>query len=109
MSNRIHSRKINRIEYSVGIFNGQSASEIHSILTDFSNDVYVSEDENRMEMPKKDFQEGIDNFRSMGEEEFKEAYPVLASEYTKDQVADNLQYLLDVADPEQLEITLDWF
>lgn len=108
MGYRLHVRKINRVEYSDGVFNNMNDS-IEPVLNDFPGDRWVSDDESRMEMDKEDFQEGIDLLKAMSDKDFEKKYPGVAREMTRQACVDAMQSLLDEADPQGSVIALDWY
>lgn len=111
MGYRLHARKINRVEYGdVAAFNGSCMDDIRRMVFDFSEDIWESEDESELEMPKADFKAGIEAVRKMSDEDFAEEYQALVKEgYSKSTVVALLSGLLAEADPDNDEIYLDWF
>ena len=108
MGYRLHVRKINHVEYADGVFNNMGDSII-PMLYDFPGDHWVSDDEERMEINKDDFREGIAALKKMTEKEFKEKYPRVVMEMTKEKCISTLTSLLEEADPDQDVVSLDWF
>ena len=111
MSDRLHARKVNKIEYGdIAAFNDTCKDTIRNMLYGFSEEIWESEDENELEMPKSDLKAGIDTLLEMSDEEFSKEYETLIKEgYTKDKVISILNGLLEEADPNNDEIRLDWF
>ena len=109
MGYRLHVRKINHVEYTDGVFNNMGDCII-PMLHDFPGDHWVSDDEERMEINKDDFREGIAALKKMTEEEFNKKYPgVVVHEESKDGCVAILTSLLTAADPDQDVVSLDWF
>ena len=111
MGYRLHVRSINRIEYGSGYFTAGTTDEVIRIIREnFGNDIYSSDDESTFEIPKGDFLDGIKNVKEIPEEEFDRKYPGLVkADYSKDEFIAALQDMYDSADPNNDEITLDWF
>lgn len=112
MSSRLHVRKVNRIEHSDGFFPSGDMTfyEIDDILVNMSDYARQSEDENSLEIPKDDFRKGVEGIRRMTDDAFCEKYPRLsAAGYTPAKTADALQSLLDESDPQDENVSLDWF
>lgn len=112
MSSRLHVRKVNHIEHSSGIFPtiDNTFYEVDDILVNMSKSGWQSEDENSLEIPKDDFRKGVENIRRMTDNAFSKKYPRLsAAGYTPAKTADALQILLDESDPQDENVTLDWF
>lgn len=109
MGYRLHARKINRIEYTDGVFNNMNDSII-PMLHDFPGDHWETEDESRMEIDKDDFREGIQILEKMSEKEINEKYPGVLNEYmTKKKLVDTLSSLLEQSEPKDDVVSLDWF
>lgn len=112
MAEHLYVRTVNRIEYGGGVFSSSDMvrQEIRNILSDFSDDIYESDDESTMEIPKEDFREGIACFKKTDEASFVKQYPRLAAAgYTVASVTAALEKFLKDADPQQDVVTLDWF
>lgn len=108
MGYRLHVRKINRIEYSLGAFNNMNDS-IMPILSDFPGETWKSEDHTQVEIEKENFQKGIEKLEEMTEIQFREKYPAFPKDMTKSELTLNLHTLLAEADPVGNTVTLDWF
>lgn len=110
MGYRLHSRTVNRIEYSDGAFNAKCVDDLGYLLCEDCNEVWINESGDQMEMPKKDFSEMIQKLREMPEETVKKKYPNLyASCRSKDRLCEHLQSLLDVSEKNDNTIFLKWF
>lgn len=111
MGYRLHVRSINRIEYGSGHFTASTSDEVIRILREnFGNNIYASDDESIFEIPKGDFLDGIENVKGIPEEEFDKKYPELVkADYSKDEFVAALQDIYDASDPDNDEITMDWF
>ena len=76
----------------------------------FGDDIYSSDDESTFEIPKGDFLDGIQKVKGIPEEEFDRRYPSLVkADYSKEEFIAALQDIYDSADPDNDEITMDWF
>lgn len=112
MAQRLHVRKVNRVEFSDGIFpsGDNTFYEIDDILINMSESGWQSDDEKRLEIPKDDFRKGVENIRRMTDDTFSKKYPRLsAAGYTPAKTADALQSLLDESDSQDENVSLDWF
>lgn len=111
MGYRLHIRTVNKIEYGPGLFSADTSDEVTRIMREhFGDDIWSDESESTFEIPKGDFLDGIASFRELSEDEFAQEYPNLVKlGYTKDKFADTLQGMYDSADPNNDEITFDWF
>lgn len=111
MSNRLHARKINKIEYGeIAAFNDSCKDTIRNMLYGFSENIWESEDENELEMPKSDMKAGIDSLHKMSNYQFAKEYrPLVKEGYNKERVALILSGMLAESDPDNDEIRLDWF
>lgn len=112
MASGLHVRKVNRVEFSDGIFPSYDNTfyEVDDILVNMSESGWQSDDEQRLEIPKDDFRKGVENIRRMTDNAFGEKYPRLsAAGYTPAKTADALQSLIDESDPQGENVSLDWF
>ena len=112
MSERLHVRKLNRIEYGTGLFSTGDGTydDTMDLLREVSSNVWTSEDETSLEIPKADLRNGIKKLRRMSETTFRKKHPSLAKVgYTVKRATDHLQSFLEEADPEGDTVALDWF
>ena len=109
MGYRIHARRINRIEHGTGLLNCEHKGTVE-ILSSFSEDFWISDDEKSMEIPKEHLAEGIEKIKSISETEFDKEYgKSFFDKISKEEIVEALQTLLDDADPECDTVYMDWF
>lgn len=111
MGYRLHVRTVNKVEYGAGHLCADAEADFNRILSDqFGDDIFVSEDESSIEIPKGDFLDGMKAVGEIPEDEFGKEYPGLVKAgYGKKAFMDVLQDFWDTADPDNDEITFDWF
>lgn len=115
MSERLHVRKINKIEHGIGHFGGLNYPNngINALLLCddiFGDSTWESEDGDALEIPRKDLLSGIDKLGAMTDEEFNERFPDFAEYgYTKEQVCTCLREYADESDQDFEKVYLEWF
>ncbi len=82
---------------------------MHNFLLDLSENCWTPEDEERIEMPKEDFKEGIEHLHSMSNEDYEKKWPDVKKLYKKEELCSILNKLYEEADPDNDTIAFDWF
>ena len=109
MGYRLHAATLYKVEYGAGTFNHLS-EKINCLLDECPSaqwDKYEDQYSTDVEIDRSDIVTLIHRLRSMDTEEFAEDYGI--DGYTPNEVADDLQALLDEADHDNEYIHLSWF
>ena len=111
MGYRLHIRTVNKIEYGDGMFSSDTFEEFTRLIREhFGGDIWSDEEESTFEIPRGDFIDGIASVGAVPEEDFVRDFPKLTGQgYSRDGLVKALQTMYDTADPDNDEITFDWF
>lgn len=103
MGYRLYVLKQYKIEYSTGYFNNMS-KEIKELIIDIFSDIYLDEEKNIIEIPKQSYIKDIEKIKYLIYEKYLEKIP-----YTVDELYSIFKEILDISDPENNFIRLEWF
>ena len=109
MGYRLHSAKAYKVEYGTGLFN-RNQKAVNNLLSKCPSVYFNDESDfaNEIEVEKADLITLIHQVMGMSDSDFKNEYG-FEDGYTKEDVAANLQQLLDEADPDNNYVRLSWF
>ena len=109
MGYRLHSAKTYKVEYGTGLFN-RNQEAVNNLLSECPSVDFNDESDfaNEIEIEKADLTTLIHRVMGMSDSDLKNEYG-FEDGYTKEDIAANLQQLLDEADPDNNYVKLFWF